>query len=212
MTTKSTNGATAIGEPTNDGQPTIELSTPYIARATIEGTSAILFHRWSCDDVETKSKAAKGSAGKKTDNLEAYVWRTQEGQLGLPGEYVRQSVIAAAKFRQDPRSPRKSAMDLYKAAVVALTDVAPLLPERDSWDYVDRRRVTVQRNGVTRQRPALNPGWKAQVDFTVLLPEYVAPMDLHSVLTEAGRLVGVGDFRPTFGRFSVVSFDIGIES
>jgi hypothetical protein len=206
------NGSTAIGDPSNDGAATIELSTPYVARAAIEGTCPLLFHRWSCDDIEAKAKATKGSAGKRRDNLEAYVWRTPHGLIGLPGEYVRQSIIWAAKFRQDPRSPRKSAMDLYKAAVVALTDVAPLLPEREAWDYVDRRRVTVQRNGVTRQRPAINAGWRAAVDFTVLLPEYVAPMDLRAVLGEAGRLVGVGDFRPTFGRFSVVSFDIGIES
>ena len=30
----------------------------------------------------------------------------------------------AAKFRQDPRSQRKSAMDLYKAGVVPLTSAA----------------------------------------------------------------------------------------
>jgi hypothetical protein len=28
------------------------------------------------------------------------------------------------------------------------------------------------------------------------------------VIDDAGRLIGVGDFRPTYGRFSVVGFKI----
>jgi hypothetical protein len=119
---------------------------------------------------------------------------------------VRQSIINAAKFRQDPRSPRKSAMDLYKAAVVPMTVLADL--GRSTWDYLDTRRVQVQRNGVNRTRPALRAGWQAEFQFQVLLPEYVAPNDLHDVLINAGRLIGIADFRPTYGRFLVTSFDV----
>jgi hypothetical protein len=218
----SANGqADVVESVSNDGAATIGLSVPYQVRVSIEGTAAVLFHRWSCDDVEAKSKAAKGSAGKKIDNVESYIWRDDEGRICLPGEYLRQSMTnqqnGAAKYRQDPRSPRKSALDLYKAAVVALTDLAPILTpdgkggfeQRTEWDYLDRRRVTVQRAGITRLRPAFHAGWRATVDLQVLLPEYVAPMDLHSVLSDAGRLVGVGDFRPTFGRFGIMSFDVG---
>lgn len=153
-----------------------------------------------------KAKAAKGSAAKKEDNLESYVWRDDSGQIGLPGEYVRQACIMAAKFRQDPRSPRKSAMDLYKAALVSLTDLATL--GTDTWEYLDQRRVMVQRNGVTRCRPAFHPGWTAELDFQIQLPEYVQPADLLDVLVNAGRLVGVGDFRPTYGRFMVTKYSV----
>lgn len=216
--------ATQNGKPevlsntSNDGENTIVLSVPYVVDVTVTGSCPILFHRWSCDDVEAKSKAAKGSAAKKSDNVESYVWRDDTGQICLPGEYLRQSIVnpqnGAAKYRQDPRSPRKSALDLYKAAVVALTDLAPIVRADGSsvteWDYLDRRRVTVQRNGITRERPALRAGWVATVQLQVLTPEYVAPMDLHSVLSDAGRLVGVGDFRPTFGRFGITRFDVGL--
>jgi hypothetical protein len=40
----------------------------------------------------------------------------------------------------------------------------------------------------------------------VNLPEYIARADLRDVIENAGRLIGVGDFRPTFGRFGVVGF------
>ena len=126
--------------------------------------------------------------------------------LCLPGEYVRQSVIAAAKFRQDPRSPRKSAMDLVKAAVVSLTPLASL--DVKEWDYLHKCRVQIQRNAITRVRPALHTGWSATVILMVTLPEYVAPSMLHELLVNAGRLVGVGDFRPTYGRFIVTRGEV----
>jgi hypothetical protein len=196
----------ALSPVSNDAQPTIEGTAPYQVSVVVTGTSALLFHRWSNEAVAEKAKAAKGSAAKKTDDVDSYVWRLENGHIGLPGEYLRQSVIMAAKYRQDPRSPRKSAMDLYKAAVVALTDLADL--GTDTWDYLDQRRVTVQRSAITRMRPAFHAGWVAEFDLQVQLPEYVQPADLLDVLINAGRLVGVGDFRPTYGRFQVTKFNV----
>ncbi|MGE9244407.1 hypothetical protein, partial [Escherichia coli] len=87
----------------------------------VEGSSDFLFHRWNAEAVDEKAAAAKNSKAKKTDDVESYVYRTEDGDLAIPGEYLRGSIIHAAKFRQDPRSPRKSAMDLFKAAVVVTT-------------------------------------------------------------------------------------------
>ena len=197
---------TAVDPVSNDGLPAIAVTMPYVAAFTLAGTSPMLFHRWSVEGVAEKAAAAKGSAAKKSDNLESYVWRTENGEIGLPGEYVRQSAIMAAKFRQDPRSPRKSAMDLFKAALVSLTEIGSL--GVSTWDYLDQRRVMVQRAGVTRVRPAFLPGWTASFEFQIQLPEYVPGQDLLDVLVNAGRLIGVGDFRPTYGRFAVTSFEI----
>lgn len=195
-----------ISEPTNGGETTINMSLPYVITVTILGTADFLFHRWNCEAVDTKSKAAKNSAAKKTDDLESYVYRNDDGELCIPGEYVRQSIIHAAKYRQDPRSPRKSAMDLHKAGVIALTNLCSLGVKE--WDYEDRRRVVIQRSGVNRIRPAMKTGWKIECDLMINLPEYISQDSLVSVLNDAGRLIGVGDFRPTFGRFSVAGFKI----
>jgi len=195
-----------IGDVSNDGVSDIAMLQPYIATISIIGEAHLIFHRWSCDAVEEKAKAAKGSKSKKTDNIESYVYRDENGHLALPGEYLRQSIIHAAKYKQDPRSPRKSAMDLFKAAIVCLTELSSFGVK--DWDFLDRRRVVIQRNAITRIRPAMKEGWKAKFDLQVLLPEYVTPSLLSSALTDAGRLVGVGDFRPTFGRFRVEEFKI----
>ncbi|MDZ4852133.1 MAG: hypothetical protein SGI77_22830 [Pirellulaceae bacterium] len=199
-------GQKAIGpEVSNGGLSTFDASRPYRVEASIVGDSDLLFHRWNCEAVEAKAKAAKGSAAKKSDDVQSYVYRNELDQLCIPGEYVRQSIIAAARYRQDPRSPRKSAMDLVKAAVISLTPLASL--GTSEWDYEHRCRVQIQRAGITRVRPAMSAGWCATFHFLVNLPEYVPSNMLHSMLVDAGRLVGIADFRPTYGRFQVTSFE-----
>ena len=196
-----------VSEATDGGNSAIEAGLPYAVHVTLEGASDLLFHRWNCEAVEEKSKAAKNSKAKKEDNVESYVWRNESGHLCVPGEYVRQAIIHAAKYKQDPRSPRKSAMDLFKAGVVSLTDYASL--GKKNWDYLDTRRVTVQRAGVNRTRPAMKKGWNSSFTFQVITPEYIDKQLFVDVLSTAGRLVGIGDFRPTYGRFQVTNVKIG---
>lgn len=191
---------------TNGGSAVIETSKPFRIEVTICGDVDLLFHRWNCESIEAKAKAAKGSTTKKTDEVESYLYRNACGEICIPGEYLRQAIIAAAKFRQDPRSPRKSAMDLVKAAVVSLTPLASLGVTK--WDYEHRCRVQIHRNGVTRVRPAICAGWTATFLLMVNLPEYVSSTMLHGLVSDAGRLIGIADFRPTYGRFQVTKFEV----
>jgi len=197
-------GAVGGEVPTNGGAETIGASEPYSVEVTIRGVADLLFHRYSVESVDEKAKAAKGSKGKKTDDVESYVYRTPKGELALPAEYLRQSIILAAKFKQDPRSPRKSAMDLFKAGLIAAPELYSLGCK--TWDYMDTRRVRVQSSAISRNRPAIKAGWTATFVLTVLLPEYISRELLHAAASDAGRLCGVGDFRPTYGRFQVVGF------
>lgn len=205
---KTVTKATAIGgtSPTNDAESIIEQQRPYRVAVELQGVCPILFHRWSNESVASKAAAKKGSAEKKTDDIESYLYRSINGNVGIPGEYVRQAVIHAAKYEQDPRSPRKSMMDLMKAALVSLTDVADTgLKEPD---YLDKRRVVIQRSAITRTRPALKEGWKAGFILMVNLPEYLPDQRLNHILQQAGRIVGLADFRPSYGRFCVTRFEL----
>lgn len=194
----------SISEPTNGGEATIDFSQPYSVTVAIEGSADFLFHRWNAEAVDEKAKAAKNSTAKKTDDVESYVYRNERGELCIPGEYLRGAIIGAAKFRQDPRSPRKSAADLFKAGIVSTTPLASLGVK--DWHYLDKRRVMVQRNGVNRVRPAMRAGWTVEFDFLVMLPEYIDRNALRETIEAAGRLIGLGDFRPTFGRFGIIRF------
>lgn len=199
-------GAIGGESPSNGAVSGIEMTMPYRIEVTIEGSAPILFHRWNCESVESKSKAKKGSAEKKTDDVESYVYRNEKGELAIPGEYLRGAIVGAAKYRQDPRSPRKSAADLFKACIVSLTPMASLGVK--TWDFLDKRRVVIQRSAITRSRPAMAEGWKATFILMVNLPEYIDPAMLNETITAAGKLIGVGDFRPSFGRFNIVKFEV----
>lgn len=208
MTVKEKNRLTAIGgeSPTNGGTSGIEMQMPYRAEVTIEGVAPILFHAWNVESVESKANAKKGSKEKKSDDVESYIYRNEKKEICIPGEYLRGAIVGAAKFQQDPRSPRKSAADLFKAAVVSLTPLASLGVK--DWDYLDKRRVVIQRNAITRSRPAMREGWSAKFILMVNLPEYVSQDLLNGTIQQAGKLIGIGDFRPSFGRFIVTRFSV----
>ena len=118
------------------------------------------------------------------------------------------ALAEAGRYEQDPRSPRKSAKDLIKAALQPLDLVAPFIPEVRHWDFEDRQRVMVQRQGVTRHRPALKEGWQVRFRLLVLLPEYIPLAMLAKLANNAGRMIGLCDYRPTYGRFAVSGMDL----
>lgn len=192
----------------NGGQEDIDITKPYRAIITVVGTAPILFHRWDVEAVAEKGKAAKGSKSKKTDNVESYVYRNGDGYIGVPGVNFAASLQEAGRYESDPRSPRKSLRDLIKASVIPLDAVALFEPKRKAWDYEDRCRAPVQRQGITRIRPALKEGWKISFVVMVTLPQYVSPELLNKLANSAGLIAGLCDHRPTYGRFTVAGFQV----
>jgi hypothetical protein len=129
--------------------------TPYTVEVVIVGTENILFHRYDPEAVEAKSGAKKGSAEKKTDNIESYVARGEDNDIVMPRENFKAAICAAAKSTQDPRSPRKSAKDLYKMGVKIVADASF---GKKTWDFLDKRGVSVNMSRVTRTRPGILRG------------------------------------------------------
>lgn len=193
-----------------------EFDDDFIVRVEIVGNAPILFHKWDCDDVQEKADAVKGGERKKTDNLEAYCYRRKDKLLGVPGINFKRCIAAAAKKFKDPSSPRKSAMELFEAGILVLpvadtedghSDIAAFEPKTKEWQFVDRRRAVIQGNGITRCRPGLSAGWKLAFDITVLAPEYIDEAFLQQVVQRAGKLTGLCDGRPEFGRFRLTKFE-----
>lgn len=191
----------------NDAESTIGMETPFTVEVQIKGTTPFLFHRWSNEDVLEKSLAKKNSKMKKTDNVESYVFRNENRALCVPSEYVRMALINSAKYDQHPQKPRASAFELFKAGIVCGPELCPLNDgEVYDWDYMDMRRVVIQRASITRSRPAMKMGYTVDVEITSLLPDLIDFNFLNKTLVRAGTLIGIGDFRPTYGRFTVTKF------
>lgn len=65
-----------------------------------------------------------------------------------------------------------------------------------------RKGVAVQKARIIRIRPMIPTGWSLtfEVEFDDTI---VNPKSLLKAMTDAGSLVGIGDWRPKFGRFLV---------
>lgn len=172
----------------------------------IEGTADMLMHRWNAEYVDMKAAAKKNSEVKKTDDPEKFISRNEKGEVAIPGEYVRMAICTAAKSIPDPRSPRKSMMDLAKAAFVIEEKLLSLNVRK--WDYIDKRRVVVQRAGINRSRPAMYAGWKLSFHATIFQSEYLPSKLFHQLISMAGSFVGLADFRPSYGRFQIIEYKV----
>jgi hypothetical protein len=65
--------------------------------------------------------------------------------------------------------------------------------------------VVIQRMRVLKARPKFN-NWSLQF-VIVITDERIDEDTLQAVLAEAGRRYGIGDWRPRFGTFEIVSFE-----
>ena len=65
-----------------------------------------------------------------------------------------------------------------------------------------RKGVAVQKSRVIRIRPMIPTGWS--ITFDLEFDETIVnPKNLFQAMSDAGALVGLGDWRPKFGRFLV---------
>jgi len=72
--------------------------------------------------------------------------------------------------------------------------------------YLDLRPVVISRARVVRIRPTFKAGW--ELEFVIEVIDDQIPIEMvQDILTLAGKTVGIGDFRPKFGRFRVVTFE-----
>lgn len=49
---------------------------------------------------------------------------------------------------------------------------------------------------------------RGDAPLSPLLPEYITPELLNETVVRAGRLIGLGDFRPDFGTFQLQKFEV----
>ena len=194
----------------NAAQNLIDDSRPYLATVKIVGTAKKLFHCWKSTIVDEKANGTKGGVKKKTDDLESYVIRNEKGLITIPTANFCASIRYAGKAFADPSSPRKSMYDKLNSICVPYDEYALINGGVKTWDYVDARRVVIQRAGITRQRPGFNEGWTATFKIMVLAPDFLPVARLREIMDYAGKFQGIGDFRPSHGRFRVDGFSIEI--
>lgn len=129
------------------------------------------------------------------------VYETDDGLVGIPSWNVFKSFQEGARLNKLGRHVERGLLPMG-------VDIAPLKHDgpntaRSMWDAgcYDQRSVKVGQSKVTRTRPMFR-NWSIDVAFA-LDTEILRRDEFEMVAENAGRLVGLGDYRPRFGRYDV---------
>lgn len=127
----------------------------------------------------------------------------QELGCYIPAEQIRACLVKSAVNFIHTKLPKKT----YKNLVNATVDVEPgKIPlGRGDCDYVHKEYLRRGRAPVLVERPAFKKGWEVEFNLVVSQDE-ISPDRLEEILEYAGQLVGIGDWRPRFGRFEIIEF------
>ena len=165
---------------------------------TIRGTSPMLMHRYPMDAEQGGEAKRKGEQYDPVEDAQKGLYQNDQGCF-IPSTWIEACLREAGKAFKKGKAT-------YKAIIQSSTFISPdeIPMGLKTYDSIDRRPAVVQRNRIVRSRPMFKPGW--QITFDVEYDEQEIKEEvLLQILTEAGRVKGIGDYRPKFGRFEVVS-------
>jgi hypothetical protein len=189
----------------------------YTVDVTVRGISPLIQHRFPMPDLGNLSKGGTKHTGAKDYSQEwrDYFYATPEGEIYQPSSHFEGALVKAAVNFKVTGKRGKSYKDLIVANIIIDPERIPhnmKVPEELDADadkplYLDVRPVIVQRARVVRIRPTFKTGWELSFEIQVGDDE-IQPELLQDILMLAGKTVGIGDYRPKFGRFSVVKYEI----
>jgi hypothetical protein len=184
-------------------------------RLKFTGLRSLLLHNAQLADPRNpKTRAIKELTGQrnKTDSVHEEIRKLEwlgglylddAGRISITEDMVLGCGLAGAKTMKKGTA--------FKAAVLGSDPTFPLdytgpkdpleLYETDK--FVDYRGVVVQRARVFRARPRFDK-WSVKVSL-IVDESIMNPKDVLTSFEAAGRMVGLGDFRPRFGRFEVAT-------
>lgn len=182
-------------------------------RVHITGTAPLMMHADTfANPLHPATKAHKSLTGKrkKTDDDHLAIARsefisgaywTKEDGFFIPGQNMDATLVAGAKLQKLGTHWKRGALVLEDR--IKLKHEGPGTPE-ELWEapaFVDCRGVKVGQAKLMRYRPIFL-SWSAA--FTVVLnPDVLNIDEAKKAIADAGALIGVCEYRPRFGRFSV---------
>jgi hypothetical protein len=192
----------------------------YHLSVRLVGSAPLLHHRFPIATLSTLMEGARRKTGSQDYSLE---WLDtmyhQDGLLIQPASHIEGALVRAASGFRIKGSKNKTYKDLIRAYVQVNPEAIPhlwhdqplpapgpeLLTQPTEALCVNIQRVIVNRAAVARARLQINTGWQLRCTINVL-DDQIRPEVIQTILEEAGRAVGIGDYRPRYGRFAVTDF------
>ena len=182
----------------------------------LQGVSPLLCHNGqTADPRNTYSKAIKAISGKRKktdadyDEMARLEWLAGlyriDGDLVIPDYVIESAMIKGAmKSKRGPQArcglffTEHASLD-FDGKPAAITDDS-LSEMFDSGQFTHTVAVKVSMAKVMRTRPVFR-NWSIKISAQYD-PDVLNMRDVEEIAIEAGRLVGIGDWRPKHGRFT----------
>lgn len=169
----------------------------------IRGIAPLLHHAYkeTMEERQTKRKTVNLS---KEEEAKDALYTDEKGEIYQPSNHIEGALIkASSNFKW---SGKKTYKDLMKSAILVEPQEI-YFPESKNYK-IDVRTAVIP---ATRGRVfAIRPRWdKWTMEFSIIVmdAENIANETLKQILEYAGRFIGIGTFRPKFGRFEVTKFE-----
>lgn len=182
--------------------------------ATIRGLSPLLLNRFTEENEVAVSSGTRVSIRANglapREMAESKLYRDKDGNCYIPGSMIFACLIGAGTFHKTGNKKLTTQKDSLIPAGMAINElICPL--QSSGWE-VDSRAVVIPKTGgrIMAHRPRFDE-W--QCSFVLEVDEAMFNEKTVRLLADdAGKKVGLGDFRPSrkgpFGRFSVVGWEV----
>lgn len=179
----------------------------------VKGISPLLINRFQelAEQPQEMKRNGKKDYGTPRQQAEGTAYRDDDTlKIWIPTLWFKGSMASVSSDYKIPGS-RKSVKSIFGGVVLPVTEKCYFAGDLHLKDIeIDSRPVVIQRARVMRHRARLE-AWA--VEFELEIDDSLLGDDsVHQILTEAGRRVGVGDFRPQkggpFGRFIVTKWEV----
>lgn len=175
---------------------------------TIEGIAPLLHARHPSPIEEEEITKRSKKDGKKTkaltdkEQFTIHSYKNAAGKFVQPAEMVEAAMTkAAANFRMEGKKTYKDA--IKGGMFVTPIEIVHSIQKAEMDSRWGKNPTT--RGAVWVVRPRFDK-WKLSFTINLLLDERVADSTIKEILDYAGLYIGLGAWRPKFGRFEVISF------
>jgi len=167
----------------------------------IKGVSPLLMNRFIPEQL-VETKVRRGNA--KEVSVEDKLYLTEDGKPYVPSAYIRNSLIEAGKAVKIKGKGKSTYSKLLGSSLIVQPDVI-IINSSTGWKPFTATAVNPATRGrMTVTRPMFKD-WK--LEFEVIMPDDINEEDFAKIFDEAGRYVGIGDWRPAkkgmYGKFIV---------
>jgi hypothetical protein len=175
-----------------------------IIDVTIAGTKPLLMHSTYAMTLP-KTKKVKSSEHNIEEEAALCLYFGENKQIAVPGFAILSAMRKAATQLKKGGAGKKTLKDFVFSGLQINPEMIILTPQEYE---VNVQMVRIGTARIPRARPLFR-GWSLKFQIGIVDEQTWDAGTVRQVLEEAGKYLGILDFRPLFGTFEVVEMKVG---